>query len=220
MPRQAFTLEPDDDVNWSYQIRSGRDWRSPGFRQSDEHPVVCVSFDDVEAYLHWLNKKTYSDYRLPSESEWEYAARAGTTTPRYWDSSGEDMCLHANVADQTLMERINAGVDPARFASGSDGYAFTSPVGSFSPNKFGISDILGNVWEWCADRWHDDYNGAPVDGSAWVADNGDHRRVVRGGCWDYYPWGIRAGFRYPDLFDLRASTLGFRVAKFGDRKPF
>ncbi len=124
---------------------AGSDWLHSGFEQTDRDPVVNVSVIDAEAYVEWLSDKTGSAYRLPSEAEWEYAARAGTTTARFWGNGWDEA--------------------PAYLNTGSRG---TSPVGSFKPNGFGLCDMLGNVWEWTADRWHDDYRGAPNDGSAWT----------------------------------------------------
>ena len=152
--------------------KAGADWRKPGFRQSGEHPVVNVSHDDAEAYVAWLGRKTGRVYRLASEAEWEYAARAGTTTAWFWGDTWDETHAYAHVeARQTV------------------------PVGSLKPNGFGLYDMLGNVWEWVADRWHDSYNGAPEDGSAWTTgDSG--RRVLRGGSWNGDPRDLRAGCRY------------------------
>jgi len=141
------------------------DWRSPGFAQDDRHPVTCVSWDDASAYAKWLSERTGKRYRLLTEAEWEYAARAGTVTSRYWGESREDACHYANGADHTTRAQ-------ARHASGwhvadcKDGYAYTAPVGTYRPNAFGLHDMLGNVREWTQDCWNGHYKGAPTDGSA------------------------------------------------------
>ena len=134
-------------------------WRDPGFRQGDDHPVACVSWNDAQEYVRWLSRETGEEYRLLSESEWEYAARAGTTTAYHF---GSDIS-----SSQANYGRNQGG---------------TVPVGSYPPNGFGLHDVHGNVWEWVGDCWNDDYHGAPSDGSAWTAGNCG-RRVLRGGAW-------------------------------------
>ena len=104
--------------------------------------------------------------RTAGKAEWEYAARAGTTTARYWGDDRAGARGHANVADRSLMTRGKAKFDPERFFDLDDGFAFTSPAGSFAANSFGLHDMLGNVWECCADDWHDNYNGSPTNGTA------------------------------------------------------
>jgi formylglycine-generating enzyme len=214
-PRPAakcYTFEQDKDGNWSDSWRSDRDWRNPGFTQTDRDPVVCVSAADAEAYAAWLSRETAKPYRLPSEAEWEYAARAGTTTARFWGDGADATCGFANVADVALKQRI--GSPPGwEFFACDDHFAFTAPVGKFAPNDFGLYDMLGNVWQWTADAWHDNYRGAPNDGSAWTTAGGDYRRVLRGGSWVFQWWGVRADFRYTVLSDNRHSDYGFRLAR-------
>ncbi len=212
MPNEAWTYEPDAKGAWSYQKRDNRNWRNPGFKQTERDPVVCVSHDDALAYIAWLNQRTGGGYRLPSEAEWEYAARAGTETARYWGDGMEQAHLYANLADQSLRNHMGPAGDGRSFIDGDDGYVFTSPVGSFKANGFGLHDVLGNVWEWCADAWHSSYEGAPTDGSAWAAD-GTAARVVRGGSWYGYAGYGRAADRggYGPAF--RFGFLGFRCAR-------
>ncbi|MBM3566973.1 MAG: hypothetical protein FJX42_12775, partial [Alphaproteobacteria bacterium] len=175
------------------EFDESKNWRNPGFGQGERHPVACVSWDDAKAYAAWLSRKTGKSYRLASEAEWEYAARAGTSTARHW---GEDI------------GRNNANCD----GCGSQWEdKSTAPIGSFRANAFGLHDMIGNVWEWTEDCWNENYNGAPVDGSAWT--NGDCRhRVLRGGSWYFYLRDARSARRakFPGVgrFDI-----GFRVAR-------
>ena len=184
-------------------------WVDRDFPRTDEHPDVCVSWDDAQAYVRWLSGATGRSYRLPSEAEWEYAARAGTSTSRYWGDGESAQCVHANGADASAKRRF------ARLAAAScdDGQVFTAPVGTFGANRFGLSDMLGNVWEWVEDCWHDHYGGAPSDGRAWTDGGYCRRRVLRGGSWDHDPWDLRAATRYELVAEDRNDDLGFRVAR-------
>ena len=132
-------------------------WNNAGFTQTSLHPVACVSWRDARDYAAWLSKKTGQKYRLPSDSEWEYAARAGSVASRPWKENIEGACSNANVADQTAAQQYPGWkVHPC-----SDGYVYTAPVGSFQANAFGLYDMLGNVFEWVQDCWNPDYRGAP-----------------------------------------------------------
>ena len=215
-PDKDWTYEPDDKGEWRGAEREGRNWRNPGFEQTDRDPVVCVSHADATDYIDWINTKRHLDtepYWLPSEAEWEYAARAGTETARFWGDGRNHACRCANVADRSLMTTMNWPFDKERFFDGDDGYAFTAPVGSFLPNPFGLSDMLGNVWEWTADPWHDDYKGAPSDGSVWIAGVSATSRVVRGGSWYDLPKVVRAGYRFDIDAGHRNNVFGFRLAR-------
>ena len=212
----AETNRPDPD-NCTTNNPSGGfmdtngNWHSPGFPQTGRDPVVCVSWDDAQAYVAWLSTKTGHVYRLPTEAEWEYAARAGTTTARYFSDNPAEFCRYTNVGDLDYSEQHpgDSGVNRAC----RDGYAFTSPVGSFPPNQFGLYDMLGNVLNWTEDCSNANYNGAPTDGTAWQS--GDcGRRVVRGGSWDMDLSGARsANRRIGALTSYRGTFLGFRVAR-------
>lgn len=192
-------------------------WRKPGFAQTDRHPVVCVSWTDARAYVDWLSGKTGQRYRLPTEAEWEYAARAGTTTARFWgaDPDHTQQCRYANGADQTSWAMFAAWLKADGFAvvaGCGDGYVFTAPVGSFQPNPFGLYDMLGNVWNVLDDCLTANYNGAPVDGAAAMA--GDcSKHVFRGGSWGNVPHAMRAGFRAGTDPNNRSSDIGFRVIR-------
>jgi formylglycine-generating enzyme required for sulfatase activity len=177
----------------SFHRVPGRTWRDPGFPQTGRDPVVCVSWDEAQAYINWLNDKTGKNYRLLSEAEWEYAARAGTTTTYYW---GDDLGIgHANC------QNCGSGWDSKQ----------TSPVGSFAPNPFGLYDMLGDVWQWTADCWNGSYVNAPDDGSAWKKGS-CHVHALRGGSW-YYGAKAISTFRYGDVANFRDSTYGFRIAR-------
>ena len=157
-------------------------------------PVIRVSWSDVQAYVAWLSGKTGEAYRLLSEAEWEYAARAGTTTRYHW---GDDIGRN----------RANCVGDRC-----GDSWEFTAPVGSFGANGFGLHDVHGNVWEWVEDCWNGSYAGAPSDGSAWESGNCD-RRVLRGGSWVNIPRDLRAAVRGRIDTGDRSSISGFRVAR-------
>lgn len=157
----------------------GKNWQDPNFEQTDNDPVVCISWTDAKAYVTWLQEKTGKEYRLLTESEWEYAARGGTTTRYSFGDSADNICDFGNVPDQTA-ER-SAGGWYWKFVNCEDGYgAQTSPVGSFKPNPFDLYDIHANVWEWVEDCYQDSFVGGPVDGSAWITEP-CKGRVVRGG---------------------------------------
>ena len=185
--------------------RSGRNWRNPGLKQTDSHPVVCVSWDDAQAYVKWLSQETGHRYRLLSESEWEYVARAGTHTARYWGEGESGQCRHANGSD--------TGSDFGEGAAKcNDGHARTSPVGRYTGNGFGLHDALGNVWEWTQDCWNDSYRGAPADGRAWERSDCSWH-VVRGGSWSYEPKYLRAANRGRYSTGYRGTNQGFRLAR-------
>ena len=134
----------------------GHSWNEAEVGRGEGRPVVSVSWDDAQAYVRWLSAKTGKRYRLPSESEWEYAARAGAPTLPPWGDNESERCRHANGQDS-----------PKEMTPCDDGHAGTAPVGSYQANVWGLHDVLGNVWEWTEDCWHDSYAGAPGDGSAW-----------------------------------------------------
>ena len=194
------------DGTWS--LKNDRNWQSPGFPQEDNHPVTCVSWADAKAYVSWLNEKTGKNYRLLSSSEWEYIARAGTETSRSWGDDTVSACQSANVADLST-EKQYPGWD---VISCTDGYIYTAPAGSLLPNGFGAYDMLGNVFEWVDDCWHDSYDSAPTDGSAWTSGDCSHR-VLRGGSWFSMPKFVRSAFRNRFEPNYRSSTFGFRVAR-------
>ena len=196
------------------ELNSALSWRDPGYEQSDRHPAVCVSWEDAKAYASWLSGLTNAVYRLPSEAEWEYAARAGSTSERFWGASADDGCAFANGADLTGKTDIPGWT----VAECHDGYSYTASVGSFRANAFGLHDVLGNVAEWVADCWNNSYVGAPVDGSVWLA--GDCATpILRGASWHDHPRFLRSANRYGFNFTgseskrTRYYNFGFRVVK-------
>ena len=184
-----------------------RDWRNPGFPQTDRNPVVCVSWNDAEAYVQWLSRQGSGRYRLPSESEWEYAARAGGSGRYSFGDSEGMLCQYGNVADRTAQGQFSRW---GLAASCDDGALYTAPVGGYRPNGFGLHDLQGNVGEWTEDCYHDSYASAPSDGAAWTA--GDcARRVPRGGSWNNQPRNVRSSSRHGTAADPRSTVLGFRL---------
>jgi formylglycine-generating enzyme required for sulfatase activity len=194
------------DGAWHREPAAG--WRSPGFPQNALHPVTCVSWNDAAAYARWLSSKTAHRYRLPSASEWEYASRTGAEAVRSWDSSGSDACANADVADQSAARRYPGW----SVFTCDDGYVYTAPVGSFKANTFGLNDMLGNVFQWTQDCWHDDYVGAPTDGSA-RSDGDCAEHELRGGSWFSSPAYVRASYRNRFAPDYRTSSVGFRLVR-------
>lgn len=198
-------------IGGAFEKDQTKDWRNSGYAQDDTHPVVCVSWDDAGAYVKWLSQKTGKSYRLLTESEWEYAARAGTVTRRFWGDDGNLSCGYANGADITTAAQV-PGADNWVVANCNDRYAYTAPVGSYRANAFGLYDMLGNVWEWTQDCWNGNYISAPTDGSAWAA--GDcFQRAVRGGSWEDAPLGLSAAYRVGSPTVIRVYIRGFRVAR-------
>jgi formylglycine-generating enzyme required for sulfatase activity len=205
------------------------------FHQEDNHPVVNISWDEARDYTIWLSRKTGKVYRLPSEAEWEYAARAGTQTAYYWGNNPDDICEYENVLDMTAKSKISWASKWNMGTKCSDGYAYTAPVGSFKPNPFGLYDMLGNAQEWVADCQHKsrglkdltlqsdtrdlfyafvDYYGAPSDGSVWEGGDCSISHMVRGGTWRYPPSNARAASRGWGEQNYRGDPArGFRVAR-------
>lgn len=171
-----------------------RSWRDPGFPQTDSHPVVCISWSDAQAYIAWLSKKTGRRYRLLSEAEYEYAARAGASTAYDW---GDDIGTN----------RANCDGCGSAWDNRS-----TSPVGSFPTNAFGLRDMTGNVWGWTGDCWNETYVGAASNGSATTTGDCD-KRVLRSGSWYFNPRYLRAASRYWVASRARFYDVGFRVAR-------
>ncbi len=187
---EAFVDETGHDA--------GSLWRDPGFSQTGEHPVVGVTWHDARAYIAWLNGRTGKRYRLLTESEWEYVARAGTETLYHFGNDAASLRGNANCFEGVC----------------ADGFDRTAPVGSFGANAFGVHDMHGSVWEWVEDCWHGNYNGAPTDGSAWVGENClRDEPVFRGGAWNSAARLLRAAFRSGALPTYRNISNGFRLAQ-------
>ena len=177
-------------------------WRNVGFAQPDNHPVVCVSWNDAQAYIAWLNQISGQTYRLLSEAEREYAARGGSQSAFWWGDS-------INTAQANYF-----GTGPSYSGSPKgEARAATVPVNSFSPNPFGLYNVHGNVWEWVEDCWHNNYSGAPTDGSAWTTACNSNGRVLRGGSWSSNPANLRSAYRIRYTPDIRFDVYGLRLAK-------
>ncbi len=182
-------------------------------------PVINVSWRDATDYARWLSEQTGLDYRLPTEAEWEYAARAGTTGIRYWSNEKhrekEPACRYASVLDEKskslVIEKFSSASNWKYFNCG-DNYPFTAPVGKFKPNQWGLFDVLGNVWEWNQDCYVDTYKGAQDDGTA-QKDGKCQYRVLRGGSWNFFPQWLRSAGRYGSSPDNRDFDVGFRLAR-------
>lgn len=185
-------------------------WDKPGFDQREDHPAICISALDAEAYATWLAETTGKPYRLLSSTEFEYATRAGTRGPWFWGNSNVDACTYANVADLTFRRLY----DYAPVFACDDANERTAPVGSYEPNPWGLHDMLGNAWEWTADCVHPDMNKVPTDGRVWRdEDDGDcSKRVPRGGSWASGTDWVRAAAQAADGALYHSQLLGFRVA--------
>jgi len=186
------------------------DWSTFHYLQEDDYPIGCINRIDALAYTQWLSRRSGKRYRLPTEAEWEYAARARTRSARYWGDDPDQACAFANAADRTAQARIE-GATSWSIHDCEDGFAYTAPVGSFKANAFGLHDMLGNAWEWTADGYHDSYQGAPADGRVWLGEGRDF--VLRGGSWNNAPRNVRSAGRNSYEADRRFSFFGFRVVR-------
>ena len=187
----------EDDVKY--------DWWTPGFTQNDSHPVVNVSWNDAVKYAEWLSKKDGREYRLPTEAEWEYACRGGSTSRYSFGDEDEDLAKYGNVSDASAKSTWRAKIS----ISADDGYAYTAPVGRFKSNKFGLYDMHGNVWEWCSD-WYEGYGSGRVTDPTGPATGSF--RVGRGGGWSFSAWLCRSAFRIGFDPSFRDNVLGFRLS--------
>lgn len=187
-----------------------RSWRDPGYGRlpKDDEPVACVSWDDAKAYVSWLRTVTGQPYRLLTEAEWEYVARAGSVSAFPWGDDPAQACLYGNVHDRSA---ATLGFSAA-IADCDDGYTQIAPVGRFRANGFGAHDFVGNVWEWVEDCYEMPYGAMPADGSAQQT-NGCDRRSVRGGGWRSDISRQRPTFRGRDPATLLSAVFGLRVAR-------
>ena len=185
------------DGKWSDGPQREFSYANPGFRQRGDEPAVCVDWADASAYAAWLSLKTSHRYRLPTEAEWEYAARGGTTAARWWGDGREGLCQRANGGDSTYAPTMPA--DATANLTCADGYARTNPVRHFAPNPFGLHDMLGNAWQWTGDCF-----GGEEPCKA---------RTIRGGSWHNGPAVLRSATRFSLPPTMRSSSLGFRVLR-------
>jgi formylglycine-generating enzyme required for sulfatase activity len=195
----------------------GRDpkysWQNPGFKQGDDHPVVNVTWNDAQALCEWLNKTEGKKYRLPTEAEWEYCCRAGTRTHFHSGDEPKSLLKFANTYDLETVKNFPQWKEFALQAS--DSFAFTSPVGSFAPNGFGLYDMHGNVWEWCSDWYGEDYySKSPVDDPA--GPESGKVKVRRGGSWHTWPFYCRSSFRNWNTARTRYVLVGIRLVREAD----
>lgn len=218
--RGCYTLAVREDGNANWGWTANQNWRNAelyGLQQGgDDHPVLCVSRQDAQTYITWLNethlRAEERAYRLPTEAEWEYAARAGSSTTYSYGTDVAAMCRYGNGGDRTALPNEHAWPE---WIECDDGHAYTAPVGSFQANDFGLYDMHGNVWEWTEDCWHDNYNDAPVNGEVWEEANGGDcaNRVARGGSWFYHRKDLRVAFRFINSASMRYNVLGLRLVQ-------
>jgi formylglycine-generating enzyme required for sulfatase activity len=192
------------DGKWAKQ--SSVSWKSPGFSQTDNHPVVCVSWNDATEYSQWLSRQSGRRYRLPTEAEWEYAARGGTSGRNYWGNGTDDACTYANVGDRTAKRKFSGWTTH----DCDDGHLYTAPAGSYRPNAFGLYDMIGNAWEWTQDWYSEGYYSNSPRSNPQGPSSGSYR-VLRGGGWPNLPANVRASIRSGITPDSRNNYLGFRL---------
>ena len=192
------------DASGSYNDVKGNSWQKTGYTQTENSPVTCVSWDDAQAYLKWVSEQTKQIWRLPTEAEWEYAAREKTKTAYSWGEPPPVCDTQAANGAQFVDCKEKAPLK----------------VGSFKPNPFGLYDVHGNALEWVEDCWQGDYKDAPVDGSARQGCGADASRVLRGGSWGSDPQGLRSAYRYSSTPSAQSSGVGFRAARTINPLPF
>jgi formylglycine-generating enzyme required for sulfatase activity len=195
---------------------AGTNWADPNYGRPirDDEPVACIRWSDAKSYVSWLAGKTGKKYRLLTEAEWEYVARAGTTGTHTWGDDPSAACKYANIHDKSA-EKLAAdkGIKlPYAPAACDDGYPGVAPVGKFAANAFGLYDMIGNVWEWVEDCYEMPYPAKPVDGSAQLA-RGCDRRGSRGGSWRTDFHRQRPAFRGRDPEALTSQIFGTRIAR-------
>jgi len=206
--REGWVMtDPGDQGSSVVRATEGGVVRFSSKDDRESYPVTFVSWMGALEYTRWLSRQTAGKYRLLSEAEWEYAARAGSTTAYHFGDDPSQLCDFANVADITGMKKHNWG----SATNCEDGYAELAPVGRFQPNSFGLFDMLGNASEWVADCARPNYDKAPADGAPF--EGRCDTRIVRGGSYQNLYVGVRSAKRYASAVDERAGTIGFRVAR-------
>ncbi len=197
----AFYIGKYTITQEQYQAIVGK---NPSTFKGSNHPVECVSWNDAMEFCERLSQRTDQKYTLPSESQWEYACRGGTNTPFYFgDTITPDLVNHKN---DYSYRKVFKGMNRER----------TTAVGNFPPNTFGLYDMHGNVWEWCLDTWHQNYQGAPTDGSGWMETTNNNYHLLRGGSWGSNPDYCRSAYRVKRSAMIRYYSIGFRVCLAGD----
>lgn len=196
-----------DEATGKFEGRKPRyTWKNTGWKITDDHPVVNVSWNDAKAFCAWLSRKEKKSYRLPTEAEWEYACRAGSKTAYHNGDDPEGLAQVGNVADGAAKEVLAS----LKAITAKDGYVFTAPVGSFQKNAFGLFDMHGNVWEWCEDRYDAGrYQNDPIRDPTGPSTGSS--RAFRGGSWDRAAGRCRSAARGGNAPTFRNFILGFRV---------
>lgn len=192
-----------DAVGWSEPKAS---FQQPSYDASPAHPVGCINWHQAQAYVAWLRRRTGKPYRLPTEAEWEYGARAGTSTAFNFGDDDTQLCAHARFADlgTPFAWRASCRSETAPWGP--------LPIGTLPPNRWGLFDMHGNVWEWVEDCWTSNATEMPVDGSAFARPGGCEVGVVRGGSWASGPTRLRSAMRLPQMILRHDENMGFRVA--------
>lgn len=199
--------------NGGWKFDSHTSWRDPGFSQTERDPVVCVSWDDAKAYIKWINNKLHASgnshvYRLPTEVEWEYAARAGVTDATYWGGDRSLQCKFENARNASSVNVF--GIDGPRVECDTE-FSSTAPVGSFNSNPWGLFDMLGNAHQWVEDCSRVGYR-TPIPNTPDLGAPNCSMRALRGASWATIPFSVRAAARAASKPKSRSSTYGFRLA--------
>ena len=204
----CWSYQQDAKSHWNWW--SWANWKQPirDTALKANSPVTCVSLHDVMAYIQWLNQETGGEYRLPTEAEWEYAARAGTTTARFWGNNPDIACSYANVADHTP----SGSVTWPQPHNCEDGYFFMATVSALHANKFGLHDMLGNVWEWTCSLYDEKYTGAEQV-CAGINLSSEVFIAIRGGGWNADAPRVRAAYRNWGIAWSRQANQGFRLVR-------
>ena len=214
-PGAGFPAPPAnmyEETPFDPQALTQKNWRNPGFVQRDTEPAVCVSYNDAKKFVAWLSKQTGKKYRLPTDAEWEYAARGGTTTARYWGNDSASICKNANIETFAYVQAAHISHGVADELLCNSDRVHTIPVGSLMANPFGLYDVIGNVAEVVEGCAHPDYNGAPTDGSAWD-EPGCKIRNWRGASYVSQAWLARSAAKIQQTPNYRNPDFGLRVAR-------
>ncbi len=211
---------PDACQVWGgVDVVKGKTWQDPDYGRppAENEPVVCVTWLDAKAYVKWLSESTGKKYRLLTEAEWEYAAKGGSKTKWPWGTDGQKICEYGNAFDKTgradPRQTNDGGASDAEQANCDDGYAIVAPVGQFKPNRFGLYDMIGNVWEWTEDCSATLYPEKPNDGSAVQVDGKCEKRAVRSASWRTRLSRHIPTFRGRDPEPTASNIFGFRIAR-------
>lgn len=208
-------------VGSEWLLDESRSWREAGIDQTDGHPVTCVNWHDAQAYVAWLARRTGQRYRLPSEAEWEYAARAGTSTSYWFGEDVAEICRYVNLGDLDTRDRFGWDKTKIKYEALEDwkgqpcrdGFAAMAPVVATAANPFGVHGLLGNANEWVADCWNDTHAGAPTGGEARLLGADCGLRVMKGQGWTAIAASVRPAFRLKMNATDRRFTFGFRVVR-------